>query len=96
MDWMTDILRKADYQHIREFLLYGVECAQREPGPYEKRIKQADYRVYDLLKEVSHDSEQYEFLWEQISLSLSQYANVYMEMGLRAGIRLAVRMEAGD
>lgn len=87
MGYTSDYLRRADIRQLRGFLLYGTENRQTDEGSCEERIRAARHRLDEWLRAACPEAER-----ERLALLIDSYAleleNVYMELGLRAGIRL--------
>jgi len=88
MSYITEILERTNLQHIREFLLHGVECCNVENENYETRIKHAEDRykkaVFESFPNLSRDSE----IFSELNNLLTVYENVNIEIGIRVGIQL--------
>ena len=96
MSYISDIFERADIQHIREFLLYGVECVELDHAPYKERLEKADKAAIEMVKAKFPDMSEYEMISEQLYSALGIYEEVYMEIGLKVGLMMAVQFLNGD
>ena len=91
MGYTDEIFRRANIQHIREFLLNGVEAIEVNNKSYEQRIKDARNNVYSFIKDRYPDENDF----EEITNAIFEYVNatqeVYMEIGLKCGAVLAMQ-----
>lgn len=90
MSFTLGAFDRMNIQHIREFILYGVECGEIDHNPYEERLKRADKKLLDFLHKEFPTMEE-EHVLEKIYNNISVYENVYMEIGLQAGATLTAQ-----
>ena len=88
MSYITDAFERLNLQHIREFLLYGVECVDVQDGTYEQRLDAATRPVSEAMKKAFPDEDEYDNVMTIISNNLAVYEEVYFEVGLRCGAKL--------
>jgi len=91
MNFVSGILKRANIQQIREFLNNGVDLSEISDASCEKRINDSwntAKRIF--LSRFSEESEELnEFL-----LAVSEYGDVYMEVGIKAGFQLAADFQS--
>jgi len=88
MSLITKLFERVNLQHIREFLLHGVECCNIQNGDYETRIETAEKNYQKMLLEHIPDLKDDSELSYELSNLLTEYENVYMELGMQVGIML--------
>ena len=91
MNYMDEIFLRADLQQIREFLLRGGECGV-DPRPYKERIDCVQERMVARLSREYPDREDYEEMVRLLFESVGTVEDVYMEIGLQAGMILAAQV----
>lgn len=94
MSYISEIFERLDVQHIREFLLHGVECVEIDPKDYKTRIEEARQSAINMVKEKFSNMEENEKLTACIYDYASACEEVYMEIGLQSGFILAVQIMA--
>lgn len=95
MSPVSEIFHRMDLQHIREFLLHGVEQPEISADTYEKRLKEAEGAMVAGLKEKYPGGDEYEKITDKVYNALSVNQDVYMEIGIIAGMTLAAQMFRG-
>lgn len=89
MNYIEAIFQRANVQQIREFLLNGAETCEVNKEPYDERLIQGlDNAIKMLHTYLPDNSEKME---NEIMEATTVYAEVYMEIGLQAGIMLAMQ-----
>ena len=95
MSYISEMLRRANLQELREFLKTGCEVAKYDTRPYQEREKAAFEKVRAALRGKIHDPQEL----EEASNAVMEYAGVaediYMELGLRCGFILAAQVMGG-
>lgn len=91
MNYVDEIFLRADIQQIREFLLHGTEC-DTDPRTYDERMESADKKVAAQLLLACSDKKECEELTELIYDYVSAVQDVYMELGMQAGVILAAQV----
>lgn len=92
MSPIAEIFHRMNLQHIREFLLHGVEQPEISADTYERRIKDAEGEMVKCLKEKFPEKAEYEKVTDKVYNALSVNQDVYMEIGIIAGMTLAAQM----
>lgn len=95
MSYISDIFDRADLRSIRGFLLCGGQCAKLDEGAYEERLETAAKPLFEMIEKAFPKSEDR----DRISACVQDYGianqDVYMEIGLRCGAALALKLLAG-
>lgn len=50
MSYISEIFNRLDIQHLREFLLHGVECVKVNPKDYKERIDETRKITIDFVR----------------------------------------------
>ena len=77
---------------MREFLASGVECVEIDPRSYKERIEVSRKYFLDSLRKAFPDKNEYEEMASRLYGFVGAVEDVYMEIGLQAGFRLAVQL----
>jgi len=88
MDYIKDAFNRMDLRQIRQFLLYGVDDFDRENQPYRDRLKNGSDPIYHRLNGLYPEEAERDKAAADLSLALTAYEAVYMELGMKAGARL--------
>ncbi|GKI14858.1 hypothetical protein CE91St44_13430 [Oscillospiraceae bacterium] len=91
MNHIDEIFLRADIQQVREFLLHGAECAA-DMRTYDERMESADRKVAARLRMACSDKRECEEITGLIYDYVSAVQDVYMELGLQAGVILAAQV----
>lgn len=95
MEYTKEICDKAKVRGYMEYLLYGVAYEQEEKS-YEERLKDV-YQGFDTLAEKwCTDSEGVTQLQEYASELVREASEVYMELGIKAGVMLMLDIMQQD
>ena len=86
MGYTEKYLNRANLQFIREFLMHGSSCMELESGSFEERIETARRILAEQLSTFCPDT--YEEVIELINNYSVIVEEVFMEIGIRAGVRL--------
>ena len=89
MDYITQIFQRSDLQHIREFLLHGVDCKETNDQNYRQRLESSANPVFDMIEEKFPEQE-LDRVAELIHHHASITQDVYFEIGMQCG---AILME---
>lgn len=92
MSYYSKIFERLDIQQIREFLLYGTECIQKDPRSYKQRMDTASDEMHKLLDELFPDRSEREKIADAICDYSDECKSVYMEIGLQCGLKLAAQI----
>jgi hypothetical protein len=95
MSPVAEIFHRMDLQHIREFLLHGVEQPEISADTYDKRIDDAERKMVECLRLKYPEIADYEKITDKVYNALSVTQDVFMEIGIIAGMTLAAQMFRG-
>ena len=91
MSYIDEIFKRLDIQHIREFLLHGVDESEISSKAYKERIDEARDPVIEFIQQKFEPEE-----CEEITGRIYDYAsvceNVYMEIGIKCGAKIAAQL----
>lgn len=92
MDHFDEILNRADIQHIREFMINGIDDSTLDPRPYEERQQAAEKPMMEFLEKQFPDEQERSNAWEQILPALCENQAIFLEIGMKAGARLVCQL----
>jgi len=92
MSYITEIFERLDIQHIREFLLHGVEETEVDTRSYMERLKTPEKIMTSFLHSKFPNEEEYEGITDKVYDYASACQNVYMEIGLQGGFILSMQI----
>ncbi len=92
MNDIEEIIKRTNLQQISAFLASGAQTLRIETDSYEERLRKSDAPFYDWLKEHLHSYDESNALEMIMSERISVYEKVYLELGLRAGVMLALQL----
>ena len=99
MDHETEIFKRANLQKIREFLLMGSEQLDQLNGTYDEELRTATEKMRSKVREYLKDKETEDIEKEEdnamnyIFEFADIYEKVYMEIGIKCGIKLAKELK---
>ncbi|MDD4414461.1 MAG: hypothetical protein PHR14_07960 [Oscillospiraceae bacterium] len=96
MSYIDDIFTRLDIQHIREFLLHGVEECNVSDKSYYERLKSAERISTSFLRSFYTDNSDYEESTMPVFSYISVVEEVYMEIGMQCGVKLAMQLLESD
>ena len=92
MNYVDKIFARADIQHIREFLLYGVESCNISSESYSERLMTAEKNAINFLHSLYKNDDEF----EKSTMPMFEYTRtieeVYMEIGLQCGMFLGMQI----
>lgn len=94
MNYITGIFDRLNIQHIREFLLYGVEGMEISDKTYEQRIDEAQKTAIGMIQKKFPDMNEYEIITSEVYHYVNTVQDVYMEIGMQCGAALAMQLLA--
>lgn len=94
MSYISEIFNRLDVQHIREFLLHGVECAEIDTRTYQQRLDESLKPAIEIIRQRFPDMTEYEKITNKIYCYAGACEDVYMEIGIQCGFTLAMQMMA--
>jgi len=89
MTYVEKYFKRADVQEIISFILYGGECTRFEKKSCETRLEDAENRTYDEISKLLRDGIAQEKAMSEIHDFMSVAQNVYMEIGMHVGVKIA-------
>lgn len=92
MSPIAEIFSRMNLQQIREFLLHGVEQPEISADTYEKRLDDAEGKMVECLRSKYPEIAEYEKITDHVDHALTVTQDVYMEIGLIAGMTLAAQI----
>ena len=92
MSYITEIFERLDIQHIREFLLHGVDETEIDTRSYMERLKTPEKTMTSMLHSKFPDGKEYEEVTDKVYDYATAYEEVYMEIGLQCGFVLAMQI----
>lgn len=92
MDYLANLLKRANWQQVGRFLQDGSELYNPEPGGYAQRLRDGMEKMTAMAD--AYFPQQREAFLALIRESLAAYQEAYMEMGLQAGFLLAIEQRA--
>ena len=96
MNYTSEIFNRLNIQHIREFLLHGVECFDISDKSYEDRIEELEKAVIKRVESEFPDRKKSEAVVSEIYNYVSAVESVYMEIGMKCGAALAAQLLSGN
>ena len=91
MNYTSEIFDRLNIQHIREFLLHGVPCCDISDKNYEDRIDELQEAAIKSVERGFPDNKEREAVVGQIFDYANALESVYMEIGMKCGMVLAVQ-----
>lgn len=95
-DYISKVFERMNIQQIRYFLLYGAEEATIDNRPYTVRLKSGSEPINKRLASLYPDKKELDNANDDLSKALTAYEKVYMELGMKAGARLAYQLLFSD
>lgn len=92
MSYISEIFNRAHIQHIREFLLCGVECAEISDKSYKQRIEKSSKTTIEMIRAKIPDIDECEEITNEVYRYVTTAEDVYMEIGLQCGAILAIQL----
>lgn len=88
-----EMMDRADIANIQSFLIYGYEgYKDSTKKSHAQRIKEAQLKISDYLKEKFKNTEELDEITESIFSMTEIYEDVYFEAGLLVGAKLGYEM----
>jgi len=95
-DYIKDAFERMNLQQTISFLLYGSDDYAEETQPYEETLKQSSDPIYRRLESIYPDGIELDKAAADLSIALTAYQHVYMELGMKAGARLVHQLLCTD
>ena len=94
MSYIDEIFARLHIQHIREFLLHGVECVEISDKTYKQRIDETEKPMIRFIQDKFPDAVKCEEITEKVYDYGGACEEVYMEIGMQCGAVLATQILA--
>lgn len=91
MSYLNDTLKRANIHSVTEYLMYGDKIDEKAES-HEKLLDQAYQECIKLVRQYDNSGEESE-LFSAINSLITKHEKVYMEIGIKAGFRLAKEMQ---
>lgn len=85
------VLKRADIQQLRSFLLYGQPCAESAQASYLERIEKPQQAVMEFIQAQYPDRQTFEPIQDVVLDAISAFKDVFLELGMQAGIKLMLQ-----
>ena len=92
MSCISGIFNRLDIQYIRGFLVSGTECPDFSDKTYKERIDEAENELFEKIKNKIPVVEDYDEIVDNIGNYAYEIQNVYMEIGMQCGAKLAAQL----
>lgn len=92
MDSFDEILKRADIQRIREFIINGVGGGEIDPRTYGERQRAAETPMREYLESSYPDEQERAAAFEQILPAICGNQDIFLEIGMIAGARLCYQL----
>ena len=86
--YLQKAIERTNIQHIRSFLMYGVENIEIDTRSYNERIEQYSKPALERLKKIYTDEKEFDEALTEFNLAVGEYQDVYLEIGMILGSRL--------
>lgn len=96
MNYTSEIFDRVNIQHIREFLLHGAACCDISDKNYEDRIDELQKVAISSVERGFPDTRERDIVVSQIFNYADAVESVYMEIGMKCGMMLAVQLISGS
>lgn len=84
-----EVMKRCDIQHLRAFLLTGKECENPNDDSYRKRLEEPQRIVIHMIEKKFPEMDDSECLSQKIYDAVGTCMDVFMEIGIQAGMKLA-------
>lgn len=95
MNYTSEIFNRMNIQHIVEFLLNGTECFDISDKSYEDRIEELHKEAIGRVERGFPGRKESEAVISEIYNYVSAVESVYMEIGMKCGVALAIKLLGG-
>ena len=92
MSYIDEIFARLDIQHIREFLLHGVDEMNVSTKSYEERMDEKQKPAIEFIRGKFPDMDECEGITGKVYDYAGVCEDVYMEIGMQCGAVLAARL----
>lgn len=96
MDNFDKILKRADLQSIREYIINGTGDGKIDPRTYHERQQAAEQPMRDFLESRYPDEQERAAVFEKIVLAISGNQDIFLEIGMITGAQLCYQLLLGN
>lgn len=96
MGYIETALKRANIQDLRSFILHGTNELNICSNTYEERLDDATASMYVRLKNLYPDTEEQQDAINDLNHALSNYQDVYTEVGMKLGARVILELLSPD
>jgi O-acetylhomoserine/O-acetylserine sulfhydrylase-like pyridoxal-dependent enzyme len=96
MGYIETALKRANIQDLRSFILHGTDELNICTDTYEERLDSATASMHVRLKTHYPDMEEQQDAINDLNYALSNYQDVYTEIGMKLGARLILELLSPD
>jgi len=93
MNYIDDIFKRTNLQHLQSFLLQGNDCGEINNKAYKQRIDEARKAAFKKIEE-KFDNEELDDIAGNIFDYVSVVQDVHMEIGIICGAKLMIELLA--
>lgn len=94
--YFRDLLKRANVSSLEFFLLHGVEGHERPPEQtYSERLDAAEEKITSFLRPLCKKRREFDEITGYLCNQMDVYQDVYFEIGLIAGAKLAFQLRGG-
>jgi len=90
-----EVIERADMQNLSAFLLYGKGSGKVNYESHNKRLKDSLYTVINMIEKKFPSIYDNDSLKETVYLAIGEYIDVFIELGLQTGMKLAAQILVG-
>ncbi len=95
MEDFKQILKRANFDGMISYLMYGVSSKEKQEGTYEERVQDAYDRIFDDLEgKFPTANREDDALYDIVLKFAMALSEVYMEMGVTVGFQLFKNFES--
>jgi hypothetical protein len=97
-DFISDAFSRMNLRQLRSCLLYGTDEFDQNVQPYGETLTKSDEPINALLNKLCSDNDERDKAAEDLSRALTAHDYVFMELGMKAGVRLVCQLlfEGGE
>jgi len=95
MDNFNVILKRADIQSIREYIINGAGDGKIDLRTYHERQQAAEQHMRDFLESRYPDERERAAVFDKIVLAISGNQDIFLEIGMITGARLCYQLLLG-
>ena len=89
---IAEAFARMELGQIRAFILNGAMAETLSDETYSTRLDQASTAIFNRLKTVYKDGNEFDPAFHDLSQAMTAYQEVYTEIGMKAGARLLYQL----